>query len=259
MVNERKMNVKKKLQYCMPLLLAGLALCMSGCSYRLDYTEEEKEVIVDYAAAVVMKQDENLYDRYLYELDTERTTAETTTSEPETTASVSDEQNSDTSQDVQNETTEQAADTELTVATSKKLTDALGLHGLTAEYLDYAVTPQYPYENIDGAAFVMKAVKGTNLLSVKFRISNQAGKDIAINMMDPDRRYVAVLNDGTQVNVQLSLLLDALNTFEGTLKPGESKELVLVYQVKLNSKDDIKHLDIIFADDEGTETKIRLK
>ena len=48
MVNERKMNVKKKLQYCMPLLLAGLALCMSGCSYRLDYTEEEKEVIVDY-------------------------------------------------------------------------------------------------------------------------------------------------------------------------------------------------------------------
>ena len=82
---------------------------------------------------------------------------------------------------------------------------------------------------------------------------------IAINMMDPDRRYVAVLNDGTQVNVQLSLLLDALNTFEGTLKPGESKELVLVYQVKLNSKDDIKHLDIIFADDEGTETKIRLK
>lgn len=232
---------------------------MSGCSYRLDYTEEEKEVIVDYAAAVVMKQDENLYDRYLYELDTEQTTTETPTSESETTSPLSEEPSSGASQDVQDETTEKVTDAELTVATSKKLTEALGLHGLTAEYLDYAVTPQYPYANTDGAAFVMKAVNGTNLLSVKFRISNQTGNDIAINMMDPDRRYVLVLDDGTQVNVQLSLLLDALNTFEGMFKPGESKELVLVYQVKLNSKDDVNHLNIIFADDEGTETKVRLK
>lgn len=262
MVDERKMNVNRKLRYCIPIFISGLTVCMTGCSYQLDYTDEEKEIIVDYAAAAVMKHDENLYGRYLYDLEDETTTKLPIEDETDVSTNPLEKDTAD-KQNGQEETTETTSrppvENTVGVANPEQLTKALGLHGLTAEYLDFAVTSQYPYESKEDAIFVMRPTKNTKLLSVKFRITNPTNQDIALNMMESGRRYVAVLNDKTQVKVQLSLLLDALNTFEGTFKPGESKELVLVYQVKAESKEELQHLDIIFADSEGRETKIRFK
>lgn len=251
------MNVRTKRRYGAIFLITGLAFCMSGCSdMKLDYTDEQMDVIANHAAAIVMKHDEKLYTRYLEE---EKSTEQETESEPVTEEMTESSGGEETGGNHSSGEPEETTEKEPVMSTSQKLTQAMDINGLTAEYLGCSVTSEYPYENKEDALFVMKANQGTKLLVTKFRLSNQTGQDIQINMMEKNRRYQAVLNDTTKLSVQLTLLLDALNTFEGTVKQGQSVDLVLVYQTKINSETDINHLDIIFTAADGEGTKVRLK
>ena len=56
-----------------------------------------------------------------------------------------------------------------------------------------------------------------------------------------------------------TLLLDALNTYEGTLKAGTSQTLILVYQTQLDEKDDVKSLSVELTDISGNESVLNLK
>lgn len=239
------MNVRNKAKYLMSAVLAGAIVSLAGCS-ELEYTEEQKDMIADYAAAVVLKHDVNYKDNYI-ETSEPATETESMTFGEDTTASQGDAD------------TPNGGTSSETVATAEQLTQALGINGLSAEYIDYYVTDVYPFENQDSALFVMKAVEKSKLLVVKFKISNPSGQDIAINMMAGERRYRGVVNETVKVNAQLSLLLDALNTFDGTIPAGTSQELVLVYQIQTETKEEIKSLVIDIADESGNSTKIKLK
>ena len=239
------MNVRNKAKYLMSAVLAGAIVSLAGCS-ELEYTEEQKDMIADYAAAVVLKHDVNYKNNYIE------------TSEPVTeTESMTFGEDTTTSQGDMN--TPSGGSSVETVATAEQLTQALSINGLSAEYSDYYVTDVYPFENQDSALFVMKAVENSKLLVVKFKISNPSGQDIAVNMMAGGRRYRGVVNDTVKVNAQLSLLLDALNTFDGTIPAGTSQEFVLVYQIQTETKEEIKSLVIDIADENGNSTKIKLK
>lgn len=238
------MNVKNKAKYIISAILAGMVISLAGCS-ELEYTEEQQDMIADYAAAVVLKHDVNYKENYLAATE-EYAETESATFGEETTASG----------DITNPNEENPVNT---VATAEQLTQALGINGLSAEYQDYYVTDAYPFENQESALFVMKAVEQSKLLVVKFKLSNPTGQDIAVNMMAEGRRYKGVINDTTKVNAQLSLLLDALNTFEGTISAGTSQEFVLVYQVQIETKEEIKSLIIEIADENGNSTRVKLK
>ncbi len=236
------MNVRNKAKYLMSAVLAGAIVSLAGCS-ELEYTEEQKDMIADYAAAVVLKHDVNYKDNYIE------------TSEPAAeTESMTFGEDTTTSQGDMN-----TPDGSSSVETAEQLTKALGINGLSAEYIDYYVTDVYPFENQDSALFVMKAVENSKLLVVKFKISNPSAQDIAINMMAGERRYRGVINENVKANAQLSLLLDALNTFDGTIPAGTSQEFVLVYQIQTETKEEIKSLVIDIADESGNSTKIKLK
>lgn len=237
------MNVKNKAKYIISVILAGMVISMAGCS-ELEYTEEQQDMIADYAAAVVLKHDINYKENYLAVTE-EYAETESATFGEETTMPVDANQNEENPVN--------------TIATAEQLTQALGINGLSAEYLDYYVTDVYPFENQESALFVMKAVEQSKLLVVKFKLSNPTGQDITVNMMAGGKRYKGVINDTTKVNAQLSLLLDALNTFEGTISAGTSQEFVLVYQVQMETKEEIKSLIIEIADENGNSTRVKLK
>ena len=98
------------------------------------------------------------------------------------------------------------------------------------------------------------------LLIIKFRLSNPTSEDIAVNMMGQNRRFRGIINDVTKTNAQLSLLMDALNTYESTLSAGASEDLVLVFQVSsIESKESVKSLVVEFTDEAGNARKIKFK
>lgn len=238
------MNVKNKAKYVISAMLAGILISMTGCS-EMKYTEEQQDMIADYAAAVVLKHDVNYKHNYL------ETTEQVIETEPvtfgeDTTIAPGDSENPSPN----------GGNSEIAIATAEQLSQALGINGLSAEYIDYYVTSAYPQES---ELFVLKAVENSKLLIVKFKLSNPTSQDIAINMMAGGKRYKGIINDKVKVNAQLSLLLDALNTFDKTIAAGNSEELVLAYQVQMETKEDIKSLVIDITDENGNSTKVRLK
>lgn len=240
------MNVKNKMKYSILTVLITILVSMVGCS-ELKYTEDEQDMIANYAADLVLKHDVNYKDDFI----------ETT---KETTVKVADPFTEENTTTINNDLSDDPkVDKPLSIATPEQLTQVFNMNGLLVNYLDYYVTGMYPFDNSESALFVMKAVEDLKLLVIKFEISNPTGGDIAVNMMAGDRKYKGIVNDKIKVNAQLSLLLDALNTFDGTVAAGTSQEFVLVYQVKIESKEDIQSLALDIAGESGETTTVKLK
>lgn len=249
------MNVKRMKRFgkcILPAMIAGVLF--TGCVSTLEYTEEQQDMIADYAANVVLRHDERYKNNYLETMPETIPTTEAPTFGEDTTYPT---QSGASGQE--NETKPYQDGTMSDVLGLESLTEAMSIGGLQAEYLDYYVSDCYPFDD-PNALFVMNAVPDSKLLILKFRLSNPTSGDIAINMMGQNRRFRGIINEVTKTNAQLSLLLDALNTYESTLSAGASEDLVLVFQVSsIESKESVKSLVVEFTDEAGNAKKIKFK
>lgn len=243
-MRKRKSTVNKKLIVMISAMLSVMFL--SSCE-SLDYTEEEEDIIANYAANLVLKHDVKYKYNYVIDLEneTETTTVHNEAAEDETTAG-----------NVNNEGQSGISNGE----TVESISQAFELpEGIQADYVDYSVVSSYPSDNSGNNVFVMKAVENSNLLVVKFRLTNQTAQDISVNLMSNGKKYKGILNESKKYNAQLTLLLDALNTYEGVISAGEGRELVLVFQTQLDSADDVRTLSVSVVNDAGDEKVLNLK
>lgn len=236
-------NKRKKTTLTVCLLVTG-AIALTGCT-SFDYTTEEEDIIANYAANILLRHDKNYKTDYMDEEQTTAVKSDTIVSEEETTSAnnvdfgnVSGSNN---------------------ISVASDITNALHLpEGLTASYVDYELVEQYPDDN-SADIFVMKAVENSKLLVVKFNITNTTSQDISVNIMSSVQKFKGIVNEAKKYNAQLTLLLDALNTYEGSVKAGASQTLVLVYQTQLDDKDDIKSLSVELTDTSGNVNVLNLK
>lgn len=244
---KRKYTVKKKFLIMMSAMMSVVFL--SSCE-SLDYTEEEEDIIANYAANLVLKHDVRYKYNYVTDLE----------NETETTSFLQEA--------VENETTQENVNNEGQGVQSgvgngdifENISQAFELpEGIQTDYVDYSVVSSYPSDNSENNVFVMKAVENSNLLIVKFRLMNQTSQDISVNLMSNGKKYKGILNENKKYNAQLTLLLDALNTYEGVISAGEGKELVLVFQTQLDSADDVRTLSVSVVDEAGKEKILNLK
>lgn len=220
------------------LMVCALACMAAGCSSKVsELNEEQLDVVAEYAASMLIKHDKNYADRYK---DAELTTEEKDLNQEEVTSKPADETegNEKATSNNNEETT--------TVKNGKEaaIEDVLGLEGFTVVCKDYNIRDSYPDENSKDAFFVMRPVKGSKLLVVTLEVKNISGKEQKINVLDYNARYKAIVNKKSRLNAQITLLLDAFNTYEGTFKKNEMKELVLVYQTAIQNTKDIKSLTL---------------
>ena len=231
-------RIKQVVMVC--LLCIGM-VALTGCD-SLDYTTEQEDVIANYAANILLRHDKNYKSDYISEEETTSKGEDTEVTEEETTT-VDNSVNGDGIN----------GDTNVgKVSSAEDVTSALHLpDGVTAQYVDYDVVDQYP-DDSSTDIFVMKAVENSKL-------SNTTSQDISINIMSSVQKFKGIVNDAKKYNAQLTLLLDALNTYEGTLKAGTSQTLILVYQTQLDEKDDVKSLSVELTDISGNESVLNLK
>lgn len=238
---------KKSKKFYISIAL-GSVMCMlslTGCE-SVKYTEEQEDIIANYAANLLLKHDERYKYNYISEEDitTEAVTTDNSNFENETEAYTKNENVSEGN----------------TISDSSSITRAFNMpDGIKVEYLDYDIADRYPSDNSDDDLFVMKSVDNYRLLVVKFRATNTTDRDIAVNMMSSNSKYKGIVNDMKKYNAQLTLLLDALNTYEGTMTANSSKDFVLIYQTQIDSKDDVKSLSVAVTDTSDNETVIKLK
>ena len=221
-----KQKGSKKLIGC---LLVTMTVCLAGgCAKFQVLTEEEENLYADYAANLVLKYDKNYIDRMKsVELETEKPTEKQTETSAEVSAETSDR-----------------GDTQTVAETS--INELFGLQGLQIQPAGYEVADAYPSDS-NALGMSMTAVKGSKLLVLKFSVTNTSGADVSISMLEKNAQYRGILNDTIKVNAQVTGLLHALNTYQGTIPAGGTEELVLVFQINEHDAETIRSLELQVA------------
>lgn len=216
--------VKKNKITCsiMALLLAGLT---AGCGNEIpDLSEQEQELVVEYAAGVVLKHNRN-YKSRLVDLSLVHDIHETA---PENT---SEEENTESSNGEETVTEDVTVTDNTGEAEAENVTieDFLQLEGVKFTYTGYEIDDSYP-EQGDELYFIMDATEGSKLLVLKFLVENTSSAEVNLDIAKTETRF-KINADGVQKNALTTMLLNDLAYYEGTIAPGESVELALICEI----------------------------
>lgn len=217
------------------MLASGL---LAGCAKKVELTEEEQDLVAEYAAQIVLKHDKN-YNSKLKEVETEETVKEDSSDKP---SDITDDNNIETVSD-DNIHTDNANN-------AASLSDAFGFTGLTIEYTGYQVVDSYPQTS--DMAFVLNPTGDMKLLILKFNVKNNTDSTVDVNMMPVETVLKSVVNDNSKYNALVTLLMDGLNTFSGPVNAGESQELVLAFHTPFQDDGSIESLSLQVSKDGST-------
>lgn len=125
------------------------------------------------------------------------------------------------------------------------------------DYSSYILCQSYPEDSDEELFVAMDATPGKQLCIVKFNASNTSAEDQALDMYAKRGRFSLILEDGTTVTAQSTLLMDDLSSYAGIIPAGESEELVLVFEVS-DSISQIGNMQLIMNDQNG-ENRLTLQ
>lgn len=246
----------------------GIAACtLTGCGNTMpELTEEENELITEYAVDVLLKYDKNYNNRLLdlEEYEKEKAAQEQIAAMEEA-AAVKIAQNEAAAAGVNLKDDEQddaSGETEVIDATAEGAEEApaqtieefYAVDGFNFQYSGYDVVAEYPEIAEDDATafFAMEATEGTQLLVVKFQAVNQSGEEKELNMLSYGTRVKVSVNGESSHNALATMLLNDLQTYKGVVPANESVELVSVIEVPEGTS--VSNLSVILKNESGSTT-----
>jgi hypothetical protein len=197
---------------------------LTGCIQKFEYSEEQTNVAAEYIAGLMLKNDKE-YEADLVSMDKiikkqEAEAAAAITPTPVIT------EDADTGN-------EHAAVPSVTAAPEMDytLTEVIAEKGFEVNYSDYLVVESYP-ENTTDAYFSITPRSGYQLMVLNFGLKNVLDKDNTLNLTKADIKYQLDINVGTIYEPPFVLLENNLKLINLTLKAGEEKPVVLIFEVK---------------------------
>ncbi|MCR5733247.1 MAG: hypothetical protein K6G22_01450 [Lachnospiraceae bacterium] len=258
------------------LLLSFLisVMFLSGCGGKdqaeeaesAESIEKQEKLVAEYAAGLLMKYDKGGHNGLTYYIPTPEPTEEP---EPEQTeedttdgkgsegknptvsvSGVSDEiENLD---NVSQIGTMPESEDQVTVPAS--IAEYLGAGNVDIRYTSYEICDQYPEEQSDGLFFSMSASDGRKLLILHFDLSNNSGADTECSILASDAKIRILINDTERINQQMTILLNDLKSFDGTVAAGEVIDSVLVFEIPEETAANINSLKLIIVNADGEQT-----
>lgn len=225
----------RKKFFCKVALTAfciGTLMGSTGCQ-SIELNKEDEELVVEYAANMIINHDKNYIVKMPHRDKEEETTREWITGD------VVIKPTEDNGQNGSNGSEEETTKKPQSIMTS--VNDVFGFGGFTVESAGYTVTDKYPEGN---EGFSMLATKSYDLLVLKFKVSNNSSENKNLNVIDMNYNYRCNVNNQARLNAQITALTNGLNTWNGVIEAGSSKELVLVFQVSEKISSDINAIDI---------------
>lgn len=226
---------------CAGLSISALS-CMSGCATATVLTAQQQDMVAEYSAKAVLKHDKNYKKTKI--VDVEETESETTKGideiEEETLFSDSKADEESTTVAIDDDTKEVHSD----------MAELLDFSPATLTYTGMDIVKTYPDTN--ETQFVLNATQGNNLLILKFNLANNTADSVNIPMLTNAVSLKAEINGVNSYSALLTLLLDALNTYSGTLESGQNENLVLVYEIPEN--ENVEKLNLIIKSASGKDT-----
>lgn len=245
------------------------ALFMTGCAEIPKLTEQEQEVIADYAAGGLLRYDEGYNAQYEKDamLEAKAQAKEKMeknknqkTEQPEKSAAAKEEKKPSKKPEVSMLPSETPAPAEPSMEVPTPVPDNpqmdakmtpydmgrhFGIEGVEVNYIGFEALDHYPVVPDEQLAFTMDAAQGTKLVVLKFELVNRAQEARACNIVGQNIKFQLRFNDADFVGVQKTLLVDDFASLNCILQPGETKQVVVISQVAAGYETTINSVDLI--------------
>ena len=228
-------------------LIAGLctiviaSVTLAGCGSSLPkLTEEENEMVSEYAASLLLKYDSENHSRLVNTSDFFMTYNQAVEAREESIRQYEEElaAKQDTSTSIESEIVIPENNTDVSVpeivgdplvAETKDLATFLNSDGFTVSYTGYKLTKRYPENSKAGAT----ADKGKTLLIVTYDIT--AENDGTFDVLNQHASFSASVNGGAFFDNNISILPDEMSQFQERMNQGETKNIYLIFEIPENT------------------------
>lgn len=204
---------------------AAAGLMLTGCgdvAYNL--TGSEERIIVDYAAHMVTKYNTWQKEGLSYvdlepepETETEEPTGQPVETEPETELQ-------DLGVPLSPGMPEGGEDTG---AMTAGLPELFGMEGISIACVGARLDTSY----MEAAYYAVQADPGYTYLILGIDVTNTSEQEIALDYLSRQPHFSATVNGEVRSPAEVTALTDDFATYAGTLSAGETKEMVLLFQV----------------------------
>lgn len=213
----------------MNVLLCGAAaaLLMTGCGDMPDLTQEETELISEYAVGKLVKygtlQGSRLLDPAEYEMEEGE-------EEPETEEPAEEEAEEEMEEST--EVVDVSQDEEETQPMISSVEEYYGIPNILISYTGCEMTNTYPQgEEGEVPVFAMDASPGTQLLVLKFNAQNISGADQEMNMLGYGATFRVSVNGEASKGALATMLVNDMQTYDDVIPANSSVELVSIVEV----------------------------
>lgn len=221
-------------------VLAISACMLTGCIDSMpDMTEEQSELVAEYAADMLLKYSPNYHYRIADEEEVESAEAEMETSQEEETTQEESQPSQDLSQTGSGETVSVGAETSVEDGAEYDLAAFFGMDQFSIMYASCEVTDAYPNAE-SGVGFSVTAPQGYNLLVLHFDVENLGEEAAQCDLFDQISKVSVNVNDAGYVQALSTLLTNDLTTYMEDIPAGEVADAVVVVPVEQTDLDEIQ-------------------
>lgn len=208
------------------LCSVAAAFVMTGCGEMPELTQEESELISEYAVGVLLKYDTAYNNRLV----------DTPADDPEEETELPEEENPEEEPEPEMEEPAEVVDVSQDEEEAQPMVSSVeeyyGIPNVMISYTGYELTDSYPPSE-EGAVpvFSMDASAGTQLLVLKFNVQNTSGQDQQMNMLGYGATFRVSVNGEASKGALATMLVNDMQTYDDVIPANTSVEMVSIVEV----------------------------
>lgn len=224
------------------------ALLLTGCGEMPNLTQEETELIAEYAVGVLLKYD-TAHGRRLVD-----TTGYVLEEEPEEPEAVPEEPVEEEQPEIEEPVVvDVSQDEEETQPTVSSVEQYYGIPNLMITYQGCEIADSYPPTGEGETLFFsMDATPGMQLLVLKFNAQNLSGEDQTLNMLGYGATFRISVNGEPSKGALATMLVNDMQTYNSVIPANTSVDLVSIVEVPQGTTPDTIDFILRGGETDGT-------
>ena len=220
-------------------ILAISAWMLTGCiDHMPDMTEEQSELVAEYAADLLLKYSPNYQYRIADEEQLAEAQSEEKSMQEESTQEEQSEQAQEESEGISTDSSSVETQTSIEDGSEYDLASFFGMDAFTIRYQSCELTDSYPKADV-GGGFSVTAPQGHNLLILHFDVENISEDTQECDLFDQISKVRVNVNDSGYRQALSTLLTNDFTTYMEEISAGDTKDVVVAVAVDETDLDEI--------------------
>lgn len=231
------------------LAMVLFSLQITGCG-AINLTTQEKNVIAEYIANVLLKHDKTYEPTFQYDLEEEEDIEEPEEKPAEETPNEEEEENDNIAQKGQDTKPSKKKDNKEEYAAISTIYQS----GLKVSSSGCSFYKTYP-EKVN-AILPIEAASGNTICVAKLKIKNSSASSKKLNFLEENYSYQLEVDGKKTYNAVQSLLVDDIQYLDVSLKAGKSCQAIVAFEIPAKAK--TKPLKLLVTND-SKKAALKLK